>query len=87
MNTSLHSPLEPTSMAGSVDRSALQRHVKSALRGHAGIDVSRVAVLVDDAGRSRWREAPRPMPTSAPIEEAVKGVPVWPVSAIAWKCG
>ena len=75
MNTSLHSPHEPTPMPGSVDLSALQRRLKSALRWHPGIDTARIAISVDGVGRVTLEGSVPTYADKCAIEEAVKSVP------------
>jgi len=66
---------EPAPMPGSVDLSALQRRLKSALRWHPGIDIARIAMSVDGVGRVTLEGSVPTYADKCSIEEAVKRVP------------
>lgn len=62
-------------MSGSVDLSALQRRVKSALRAHPAIDANRVALSVDGAGRVTLEGSVPTYADKCALEELATGVP------------
>jgi osmotically-inducible protein OsmY len=74
MNTSLHSLPESIPMPGSVDRTALQRRLRTALRWHPGIDATRVALSVDGGSRVTLEGSVTTYADKCSVEEAVKGV-------------
>lgn len=74
MTANLHSLREPMPMHGSADLSGLPRRLRSALRGHPGIDATRVAISIDTVGRVTLEGSVPTYADKCSVEEAVKRV-------------